>query len=335
MKKQLLKLRIAPVRGKNRTMKMVLAAATAVFLLSGTEIRGGEDQQQVWLISTRSAPLSGDLLSGLKHIRYWRLSPDQQWQPADEESFHESDAADMPTTIAIHGNRVDPDEAIDFAWPIYCRMLKAAQDRPFRLVIWSWTSERMCRRHRPDVQLKFRYCDAQAFYLAECLQHRRRDAPLCLLGYSMGARIILGSLQLLAGGEVDCRTLANSLSSQEAQNRSAPIRVLMVAAAVDDDSLATDGLYNLALPQVQSMLVVRNSRDPVLKWYPRIYGRGGPEALGYVGPAGSGAYEKIELLDLSCDVGRIHKWDDYLTSCRLLKSIERYAIFPAIPDPEK
>ena len=88
----------------------------------------------------------------------------------------------------------------------FIRMLKC-NDKPFRLVIWSWPSDQMCRRNRPDVQIKFSYCDSQGFYLGTCLQRLRQDVPLCLIGYSMGAQIAATGLHLLAGGEVACRTL--------------------------------------------------------------------------------------------------------------------------------
>ena len=56
---------------------------------------------------------------GQQSIRYWKLLDDCHWQPADEESFHASDDPAVPTTIIIHGNRDDADDAIQFAWPIY------------------------------------------------------------------------------------------------------------------------------------------------------------------------------------------------------------------------
>jgi len=313
---------------KSRTTKAAIFSLAAFFVLQYAKVQGKEEQQQLWLISSRCAPLSGDLQSGQKAIRYWRFSPDCQWQPADEESFHAGDDPAVPTTIVIPGNREDADDAIEFAWPIYRRMLKIAQDKPFRLAIWSWPSDQIYRRNRPDVQLKFSYCDMQSYYLAAHLEHYRADAPLCLIGYSMGAHIIAGGLQLLAGGEVDCRKLPGRQLPNEPQKRTAPLSVVTVAAAIDDDSLASDGTFNLALSQVESMLVVRNGCDKVLKWYPRIYGRHGPEALGFAGPAGSGDYKKIELLDVSCEVGRAHKWEFYLTSQRLLERIDRYA-FPS------
>jgi hypothetical protein len=291
------------------------------------KVQGNDQRQQLWLISTRSAPLSGDLSAGQKAIGYWRLSTDRQWQKSDEESFRAGHDQPAPTTILIHGNRDDADDAVEFAWPVYCRLLGIAKDRPFRLVIWSWPSERMCRGHRAEVQLKIQYSDAQSYYLAACIEGMGGNTPLCLVGYSLGAHIAAGSLHLLAGGEVACRTLPGNNSPDKSRRRAAAIRAVMVAAAADEDCLAYNGAFNLALSQVKSMLLVRNCCDGVLKWYPKIYGRHGPEALGFVGPAGCGDYEKIELLDVSCDVGKKHQWEWYLTSCRMLESIDRY-VFP-------
>jgi hypothetical protein len=307
----------------SRTYKAFLFAI-AIISLFHAKVQGN-DGQQVWLISTRCAPVSGDLQSGSKAIRYWRLSSDRQWQDADAESFQTMDEPAVPTTVIVHGNDDNADDAIQFAWPVYCRMLKIAQDKPFRLVIWSWPSDRVCKRIRSDVQLKYSYCDAQAYYLAETCKLHLHDRPLCLIGYSMGAQIAAAGLHLLAGGEVDCRKLDGGEPINESQNRSIPVRVVMVAAAMDNFSLASDGEYNLALPLIKSMLLARNGCDRVLKWYPRLYGRGGPQALGFTGPTGCGEYDKIELLDVSCEVGRKHPWEFYIQSASLMAAIDRYA----------
>lgn len=223
MKNHFPKVRINGGIVKLRTLKAVLVMLAAYSLCCG-KLQGKENKQQLWLISTRSAPLAGDLQSGLKAIRYWQFSGDGQWQPSDEESLRGGDDPAAPMTIVIHGNRDDPDDAVEFAWPIYCRMLKIAEDKRFKLVIWSWPGEQMCRRNRADVQLKFNYCDAQAYYLARHLQRVRPEVPLCLIGFSMGAKIIGGGLQLLAGGEVNCRKLPEGEAKETTQNRTAPMR---------------------------------------------------------------------------------------------------------------
>ena len=50
--------------------------------------------------------------------------------------------------------------------------------------------------------------------------------------------------------------------------------------------------------------------DRVLRRYPRLYGRGGPQALGCAGPAGCDC-AKLELLDVTCTVGKKHDWERY------------------------
>jgi hypothetical protein len=309
--------------------RSVLLALAVFFIIWSAAARGEDNHRQLWLLSTRSAPLSGDLQCGLQSIGYWRYAGDCQWQAGDEESFRANDDPTIPTTIIIHGNQDNADDAVEFAWPIYCRMLQFANDRPFRLVIWSWPSDQMSRRIRADVQLKISFCGAQAYYLAVCMEHMRGEVPVCLIGYSLGAQIAAGGLHLLGGGEVDCR----NLPAQSAK-REAPIRAVLIAAAADADCLTSNGQFNLALSQVDKMLVERNGCDRILRFYPRLYGRGGPEALGYTGPAGCGDYSKIEILDVACEVGREHKWKFYITSPSLLQSIDRYA-FPADNVKEK
>jgi hypothetical protein len=314
--------------------RCVLLALAAFSLLPGSIAQAAENPRQLWLISTRSAPLCGNLDAGQKSICYWSYSDDGQWLPADEQSFRQSDDPAVPTTIVIHGNRDDADDAVQFAWPVYCHILQIAADKPFRLVIWSWPSEKMCRRNRADVQLKMCYADSQAYYLAICIRHMRGDVPLCLIGYSLGAPVATGSLHLLAGGSVACRTLPAGDSPDQPSKRPAPIRAVLFAAAEDADSLSCNGVHCLALSQAEKMLVTRNCCDRVLKFYPRLYGRGGPEALGFTGPAVCGQYDKIELLDVCCMVGNGHKWMYYAGSQSVLQSIDPY-VLPADPVAEK
>jgi hypothetical protein len=308
--------------------RSVLLALAVFSVFPHSIAQAAETSHQLWLVSTRSAPLCGDLDAGEKSVCYWSYSADGQWLPAEEQAFRQSDDPTVPTTIVIHGNREDADDAVQFAWPIYCHILQIAADRPFRLVIWSWPSEKMCRRNRADVQLKVSYADSQAYYLALCIRHMRGNTPLCLIGYSLGAPIATGSLHLLAGGSVACRTLPAGDSPDQSSKRPAPIRAVLFAAGEDANSLSCNGAHCLALSQAEKMLVTRNCCDKVLKFYPRLYGRGGPDALGFIGPAGCGQYDKIELLDVSCMVGNGHKWLYYACSQSVLHSVDPY-VFPA------
>jgi hypothetical protein len=292
---------------------------------------------ELWLLSTRCAPLCGDLEAGKAQIGYWRHAGECRWEPEDADAFFRRSADRRPTVFIIHGNRESADEAVEFAWPVYQCLKKDSKCRPFRLAIWSWPSDRVARRNRPDVQTKACYCDPQSYYLADNLRRLDPAAPVQLVGYSFGARIIAGGLHLLGGGCLagwqlppqkekpdDVMGQVGNLSYAAAHP---PIRALLVAGAMPSYWLAPGQRNGLALAQVEAMWITCNGCDPVLRWYPRLYGRGGPDALGYVGPTCGGDPEKMEVVDVSCAVGKEHHWEGYLYCSGLLPKLQTW-MFP-------
>lgn len=291
---------------------------------SAAENTGG----QVWLLSTRRAPLSSPLGSPVP-IDYWALGPDEAWLPSDEAAFHASDMPTMPTCIFIHGNRSEWQDAIDAGWRAYGQLKQQAGPQPFRFVIWSWPSEQVYRRNRPDAQEKAERSDGQAIYLAQWLDRLHPDVPVSLIGYSFGARIATGAMHLLGGG-----TFAGQ-SLPQTNPRQVPVRAVLVAAAEDFDWLLPGHCHGLALNQLERVLITVNGSDPALRWYRLMYGRGGPEALGYAGlcPGWVGPEAgKVEMLDLSCEVGRVHDWACYVLAPSLNARLGWYTFLaPATP----
>lgn len=283
----------------------------------------------VWLVNTRCAPECGDLEAGLAAIRCWRLSSGcpRQWVPAPWAELASADAATM-TTIYAHGNRSKTDDAINHAWLIYQRLQCEAIGRPQRLIIWSWAADRAYWRPRPDARVKLAQTDVDSFYLARLLPGVSKG-PVHLIGYSFGARIVCGALELLAGGQVAGHGLpreemgtgtsrqpisaeARGLGSEPVpiSSRLHGIRLTLVAAAMDADSLAPGGRYGRALTMIDRAVVTRNVCDSALRWYARLCGRHGPQALGRFGPA-STADGKLQVVDVSREVGRKHVWANY------------------------
>lgn len=315
---------ITAIAGRSRKLA-VCAVVTALLAaaLGGTAV--GADEGQVWLIDTRGATRSGQLESAVQHVNYRRLQPDRRWLEVDRTEFFRSHDRPLPTTIFIHGNRTSHSTAVGYGWQAYRRLERMAEGRPFRFVIWSWPSDRVRGGARHDVRVKACRSDAQSYYLAECLQHLDPDVPVSLIGYSFGARIITGALHLLGGGELAGRSLAQPARVlADGVKQVPPRRAVLVAAALDANWLLPGRPNELALSQVQRLLVTRNVRDPVLKWYPRMYRHGGPQALGFVGPATCLSDEKVELLDLSCSVGRVHDWGRYWAATGLRRRLAWY-----------
>src|SRR5208282_836243 len=184
---------------------LVLVVVIQVVALAADSRVSGE-LQQVWLISTRSAPRYGNLDSGLEKITYQRLDERNGsacWLLSDADVFRASGDPSIPITVFIHGNATGSDMAVRQGWSLYSRMRDIAAGRSFRLVIWSWPADRVVRGIRADVQLKVAYSDTESYYLARTLPSVTAGTPVSLVGYSLGCRIAGGALQLLAGGQVD------------------------------------------------------------------------------------------------------------------------------------
>jgi hypothetical protein len=323
------------------TKKRLVAAFALLSLLSAGRILAAAVPADCWIIDTREASRcaefkSADMNSGAQKqsgdskagsprskaegISFWHLQDDKRWRLSEEESFFAADDPEVPTIIFIHGNRDDWNQALDDAWLARKVLKEAARGRPFRFAIWSWPSERVGKRARPDVQLKASYSDVESYYLAERLADFKPEVPVSMIGYSFGARIITGALHLLGGGEVAGRRLDRQLPEHRK-----PFQAVLVAAATDADSLHKGRCNGLCLAHIDRMLVTVNGCDPALRWYPRMYGRCGPSALGYTGPAGDLNSKQLELLDVTCGVGNVHAWECYIADPSLRSRLARYA----------
>jgi hypothetical protein len=314
-------------RAYSETVKTLLGKiAILTFLVSPCTTWAAEKPRvEVWLINTRCAPVCGDWEKGKQQIRVWRLGENQQWDAAEIAALTGSGEKNTPTLFLLHGNRVTNDEAVEFAWPIYRWLYTQAGKQSFRVVIWSWPSARTHKRNRPDVQTKADYCDSQSYYLADCLRNMKSPAPISLIGFSFGARIITGGLHLLGGGTLSGQHLSESspVLSEKNKKSEQSIRAVLVAAALDCFALAPGQSNANAPTQVEEMLVTRNGCDRALRFYSRLYGRGGPEALGYFGPC-CGNAEKIRLLDVTCAVGKTHEWENYIYCSGLFNVLPHY-----------
>ena len=329
------------IEGRNLTMCTAMrltmvrlaalaAAAVGIWLPSGL-CAADQTTGEVWLISTRRAPSFCPENPDTAQLDYWRMGADRQWIPADQKAFLAGDNPAIPTSFYIHGNRSDEEDAVREGWGFYQVLQSQAPNRPLRYVIWSWPADRIAGRNRYDVQVKACRSDGQSCYLAVLIRQIKPSVPVSLVGYSFGARIITGALHILAGGEV----AGQVLPQPDPAAQRTPLRAVLVAAGVDYDWLLPDHYHGLALDRADRVLITVNAADPVLKRYPLMYRRRGPEALGYVGPAGTpqcGQEQgKIELLNVACSVGKTHDWDCYQADPALRSRLARYAFLEPSP----
>ena len=281
--------------------------------------------QSVWIISTRQAPMCNRACIAQATLDYWQLCEDKsgnrQWLESTKEEFHAADSIEGPTCFHIHGNRTGHCSAINEGNCVLKALRSQAAGRKFRFVIWSWPSSKIQGSNRQDVRVKAARSDVQAYYLARCLGRMNPQARVGMVGYSFGARIITGALEMLAGGQVAGCGLHmadnndNADSSESTSETLPEIRIILVAAATDCHWLLPGRRTGLALDLADWALITKNCCDPVLRWYPKMYGCHGPQATGYVGPALTCEQrQKVEVLNLSCSVGKSHSWQNYLQS---------------------
>jgi hypothetical protein len=295
--------------------KQILISALLGIALGAPLALGAEPlgQGQLWLISTRLLPCYDDAQAPV----YWKWSG-CDWVPADEAAYLAADDPAVPTTFYVHGNRSDAQDAVDSGWRVWCQ-LQTCTTRPFRLVIWSWPSDRI-RGALLDARVKACRSDVDSFYLARLLNRTHPQVPINLLGYSFGTRVVGGALQLAAGGSLCGQTIAAvPLPGRR------PMRAMLLAAAEDSDWLLPGHRDGMATNQVDRVLITVNSRDPVLKRYPLLYHVGGPQALGFVGPEDGSRCGKLQVIDVTCAVGREHSWDGYFAATEFLGLLPWYA----------
>jgi hypothetical protein len=284
----------------------------------------------VWIASTRHLPCCTPPENA--GPQFYRLQPDGAWAASDEQAFQASDRSTIATIVFIHGNRSDSGDAAEDGRCLCEELRQLAPGVPFRFVIWSWPADRIAGRNRKDLEVKAERSEVEAVYLARFLGRLHGDVPVSLIGYSYGGHAVVGALRLLAGGCFAGQALASPVSK-----RTAPTSAVLVAAATDWAGLGATACGPSALAPVDRLLVTRNGMDPVLRLYPHLYHRRGPEALGYAGPAGLDPgdrnAQKVEVIDVSCEVGKRHGWEWYRDAPTLRARLAGYALLEAAPSP--
>jgi hypothetical protein len=281
-------------------------------------------QDQVWLVSNRG--LGCDVEAQAAQLRYWRYDREKGWLRASLAELNAADDKSAITTVFVHGNRIDWCEAFTRGWTAYRTLVRCADERPVRFVIWSWPSEAV---HGPINDAREKACrtNPSGFYLAWFLDQLDPEAPLSLWAHSLGARVVTGALHLLGGGELD----GHRLAERQRANRSS-VQAVLVVAALDNDWLLPGHFHGHAMSQVSNMLLVNNCCDALLKRYHLIYGRRCPqEALGCTGLGTWGVtgadWNKVCQTNACSIAGRRHVLASYLASPDLVARMRSYLLF--------
>ncbi|QDV62889.1 hypothetical protein [Crateriforma conspicua] len=298
----------------------------------------GMTQDRLWMFSTRgmqtsvcAAPLESP------NFRVYQLDTCGRIHPSSLDMYLASRQSDRPTVVYVHGNRVDSSaKAIERTLAVY-RSVRRYQHCTGQFggsidwVLWSWPSEREGFGLN-DVRIKAARTDTQGLYLAWLLrEHVKASQPTSMIGYSFGGRVITGALHAMAGGTLGRRQLPGDKVT------GAAIDIGLVAPALENDWLAERGYHRLATQNLDSIHLLYNRRDVVLKNYWRLDRIRNADALGYSGPSRfasryDGTRLPVRARDCAAVVGRHHSELDYYTSnCGagpMMQTVIDHCLFP-------
>ncbi len=282
-------------------------------------------QDELWLVSCRGLSCS-NVEQQVGKLSYWRYVRKDGWVKSTLPEQLATDDPNVITTVFVHGNRISWADAFCKGWRAYWTLVRCADERPIRFVIWSWPSESL-QGLINDARTKACRTDPAGYYLGWYLDQLSPETPVSLWAHSFGARIATGALHLLGGGAV-----AGNQLDQRLHATRQPMQVVLLAAALDNDWLIPGHCHGNALSQVASMLLVNNCSDALLKRYHVIYGRRCCEqALGYTGLSSWSMtpedLSKVNQVDASYHVGKRHLFDLYLSSPDLVGRMRPVLMF--------
>jgi hypothetical protein len=239
----------------------------------------------------------------------------RRWITVPLDDFYAADNPGQVTLVFVHGNRVAPGEDITDTLAVYRALIACSPHAPpIRLVSFSWPTERV-RGLVKDYREKARRADPAALHLAWVLSRVRSDVPVSILGYSYGARVVSGALHLLAGGTLCGHALPGAANLGD-------VRVLHIAAAVDQSWLLPGRTHGMAMGLVDRLVLINNQYDPAMRFFHVSSRQGRPVALGRYGmprlPTFDDAGVSVCQVDAGAQVGKHHALEYYLRAGSLM-----------------
>ena len=236
----------------------------------------------------------------------------------------------VPICIVVHGSfmnhpSVRPESLATWKW------LKSA-GRPVQFIYFSWPSDRPLTLAQIDIAILGNRASYNGFYLASLIRQLPADCPLSLVGHSHGTRLISSALHLMSGGDVE------GISHPSARCSGRRIRTVFVASAIDHDWLNPGEHFGRALMCTESLINLRNHKDPALFIYP-FRRLGSSRALGCTGFTKSdrshlrGWNGRVRDLDVSEWIGAKHMWPSYINKPGLARQLQNYLYFADQPAP--
>jgi hypothetical protein len=302
----------------------VALAALAIISCGAFAQAGGiRPQDEILLVNVRPVGCCCDpavLADGVQIESYQPVDESgcRQWQASNMANVVAADPS-VSTVIFVHGNRLTNWDAKSEGVAAYRRIVRqCTDDSPIRFVIFSWPSAQIPGPLK-DVRVKAARTRPAGCQLAWFVDQLPAETPLTMVGFSYGARIVTGSLNILGGGS------GGPAGLQHPDRR--PVNALLMAAALNSDWLCPGHCHGQAMSVVHEMVLVDNCEDRAMKYYRFSTTNGNPQALGLCGPTcidPAGA-AKIVKLNVARYVGSEHDLFCYLSAPGVTSEISELA----------
>lgn len=275
-------------------------------------LRAGDE---LWIVSSRCLP-DLEKCSTMQPVKFEvrRFQCETNWAASDEAQLMASFDAmpTMRTVVYAHGNWMTADNTVGRGSYVYNRASQRAVE-PIRFIIYSWPSQRDGRPLR-DVYEKADRSNTDTYYFANLLSRIPESTPLGILGFSFGGRVVGGGLHMVAGGTLEGRTSPTWSTQRQ-------IHVSFIAPAFDRTWLTSNREYGLAMKNVEELVNIYNSQDPVLRRFRFLDRVTTPIAAGFSGLADPRATQplqadaRIAQYDCGGVVGTTHDEMNYYRKC--------------------
>jgi pimeloyl-ACP methyl ester carboxylesterase len=320
-----------------RGFSLALIATVAAIHAAGLSAQTACDPpaSELWELSTRHLSCSLGCLSDPPRFEVHRWGG-CRWEEGELDEVFQASAicGENPLTILyVHGNWMERSNALQRV-RIVDQYIRRRATEPYRLIMLSWPSQHDAGLVK-EVRDNALCADLQSHYLGWVLRKLQQQGVgrIALLGFSFGARTVVGAIHLDAGGSVFQRPLpASTTGVKTATVVAEPVtldyrptyRVSLVAPAVDRNWLEPCGRYAQAMSRVEHLVNLYNSRDPILRRFRFIDNISRPIAAGFAGleavsdPPSTQplhGHGRIEQYDCQQAIGGTHNELSYYGEC--------------------
>ncbi|PHS12894.1 MAG: hypothetical protein COA78_07625 [Blastopirellula sp.] len=282
---------------------------------------------QVYLINTRCLPGGCGNTLPVDQMTVSRFEAGTGWVDSSVDQLLSTDSPSGVTSFYVHGNRMNEDWAHRRGWAMYHELTRGLPaERNVRFIIWSWPTAPgggVIQGTRDNATR----ADDDAYYLGSLINQMPGNEKISLSGFSFGARVISGALHLLGGGSLHARSF-DQIAEKENQ-----YRVVFFAAATSSHWLSPDQYHSQAMSQVDRLLNLYNSADPMLKRYKVVNQDPNDQALGYTGFAyklAEGEWEKVTQINACSTIGKDHDWNKFACAGYFMNQARAHLLWDAI-----